>query len=715
MNAPLATATARSAPPEHAGRGLRIVDGKAAGMARVLALANQKGGVAKTTSTVNLAAALVEAGRRVLVVDLDPQSNLTMSQGFDPEHLERSMYDVLVHKTPIEDIVKHSEFDLAVASIDLAGAELALSSMIGRERALDKALLPVRGDYDYVLIDTPPSLGLITINALTASDGVIVPVQCEYLSLRGLVQLEATLQMIRENLNPRVAIVGILPTMYDSRLAARAGGDRDPDRELRGRRVRHAYPEDRPLRGGAGARPVRAPLRPERARLRRPTGRSRRRCSRVTKRRASMRQGPIADLFRSTEERARDQEPAGEAVAPAGSADEGRAGSAAPMPEAPVEGPRRLEAVPAPSDHDPHHAPLPYTPRAQDTSSYLASIRVVGVGGAGLNAISRMMDAGIEGVEFVALNTDVQQLAMSDASVKLQLGQELTRGLGSGSDSEVGKRSAEAASDKVRQALRGSDLVFVTAGEGGGTGTGAAPVVARIARELGALTVGIVTMPFRFEGSRRREIADDGLERLQAEVDTLIVVPNDRLLEVLDRGVSMVDAFRVADDVLRQGVQGICDLITRPGVINLDFADVRTVMQRSGSALMGIGMATGPSRAVVRPTRRALDSPLIGQRIHGATGRPALDHRRLRPDACTRSPRPPNVVRRRRRARRQHHLRDVRRPDLGDQVWVTVIATGFEHEPGRSGRARASRERSPAARASRFDDDLDVPSFLRGE
>jgi chromosome partitioning protein len=218
VNAHLATPAARSAQSEHAQRGLRIVDGKAAGVARVLALANQKGGVAKTTSTVNLAAALVEAGQRVLVVDLDPQSNLTMSQGFDPEHLERSMYDVLVHKTPIEDIIQHSEFDVAVASIDLAGAELALSSMIGRERALDKALLPVRGDYDYVLIDTPPSLGLITINALTASDGVIVPVQCEYLSLRGLVQLEATLQMIRENLNPRVAIVGILPTMYDNRL-----------------------------------------------------------------------------------------------------------------------------------------------------------------------------------------------------------------------------------------------------------------------------------------------------------------------------------------------------------------------------------------------------------------------------------------------------------------------------------------------------------------
>jgi chromosome partitioning protein len=218
VNAHLATAVMRPGPHEQVDPGLRVVSGKAAGVAHVLALANQKGGVAKTTSTVNLAAALVEAGRRVLVVDLDPQSNLTMSQGFDPERLERSMYDVLVHRTPIEDIIQAAEFDVAVASIDLAGAELALASMIGRERALDKALLPVRGDYDYILIDTPPSLGLITINALTASDGVIVPVQCEYLSLRGLVQLESTLQMIRENLNPRVGIVGILPTMFDSRL-----------------------------------------------------------------------------------------------------------------------------------------------------------------------------------------------------------------------------------------------------------------------------------------------------------------------------------------------------------------------------------------------------------------------------------------------------------------------------------------------------------------
>jgi chromosome partitioning protein len=210
-----ATERAGAAAPE---RALRAVEGRGVGVGRVLALANQKGGVAKTTSTVNLAAALAERGKRLLVVDLDPQSNLTMSQGFDPESVSPTVFDMLVHKTPVEQVIRHGEVDVAVASIELAGAELALSSMIGRERALEKALLPVRGDYDYILIDTPPSLGLITINALTAADGVIVPVQCEYLSLRGLVQLEATLQMIRDNLNPRVRIVGILPTMFDPRL-----------------------------------------------------------------------------------------------------------------------------------------------------------------------------------------------------------------------------------------------------------------------------------------------------------------------------------------------------------------------------------------------------------------------------------------------------------------------------------------------------------------
>ena len=232
--------------------------------ASVIAFANQKGGVAKTTSTLNLAAALAEEGHRVLCVDMDPQGNLTMSQGLNPDSIERSMFDVLVHRLPIENVITNTEIDLAVSSIDLAGAELALSSMIGRERALEKALLPMKGTYDYVLIDTPPSLGLLTINALVAADHVIVPVQCEYLSLRGLVQLENTLAMIRENLNPNVAIMGILPTMYRPPYAARARGGRDPRGELRRPRLQDADQEDDPLRGGAGEGHVRPQVRPDR-------------------------------------------------------------------------------------------------------------------------------------------------------------------------------------------------------------------------------------------------------------------------------------------------------------------------------------------------------------------------------------------------------------------------------------------------------------------
>jgi cell division protein FtsZ len=252
-------------------------------------------------------------------------------------------------------------------------------------------------------------------------------------------------------------------------------------------------------------------------------------------------------------------------------------------------------------------------------AAYIAAIRVVGVGGAGLNALHRMMDAGISQVDFLAVNTDMQALAVSDAPTKIHIGEGVTQGLGSGADPEVGRRAAEEAEDELRATLRGSDMVFVTAGEGGGTGTGAAPVVARVARELGALTVGIVTTPFRFEGTRRRTAAERGVEELRAACDTVIVIPNDRLLEVLDRSTSMVDAFKIADDVLRQGVQGICDLITTPGLINLDFADVRTVMQDAGSALMGIGYATGPTRAR-DAAERALGSPLIDTEIIGARG-----------------------------------------------------------------------------------------------
>jgi cell division protein FtsZ len=333
------------------------------------------------------------------------------------------------------------------------------------------------------------------------------------------------------------------------------------------------------------------------------------------------------------------------------------------------------------------------------------------VGGGGLNALQRMIDADIHGVEFVAVNTDAQQLAGSDANVKLQIGRELTSGLGSGADSAIGRKAAEDSIDRLRQVLRGSDLVFVTAGEGGGTGTGAAPVIARAARELGALTVGIVTMPFGFEGKRRSEAAQKGLESLQESVDTLIVVPNDRLLEVLERGVSMVDAFRMADDVLRQGVQGICDLITRPGVINLDFADVRTVMQQSGSALMGIGMATGPARGR-EAARRALDSPLIGQRIRGATG---VLLSIMGPEDLTLQEVTEAAEAVREAAAGQANIIFGTSVDetLGDQLWVTVIATGFERRDGmRSSEPERPRDRSPL-RELEDDDDLDVPSFLR--
>jgi cell division protein FtsZ len=352
----------------------------------------------------------------------------------------------------------------------------------------------------------------------------------------------------------------------------------------------------------------------------------------MARNRASMREGPLAELFRATEAAQRQQksEHEGQQQLPT----EPPVSPAAEEPEPPAPTPIRSVA-PAP-DHRPDPEPqeerralarwldpLPDQParleRARDHASYLAVIRVVGVGGAGLNAVDRMIDAGITQVDFVAVNTDIQQLQMCDASTKIHVGSELTEGLGSGADPEIGRRAAEDGYDAIKRALRGSDMIFVTAGEGGGTGSGAAPVVARIARELGALTVGIVTMPFKFEGSRRRKQADEGLQALREACDTLIVVPNDRLLEVLDKSTSMLDAFRIADDVLRHGVQGICDLITNTGLINLDFADVRTIMKDSGSALMGIGYATGENRAK-EAAERALRSPLIETEITGARG-----------------------------------------------------------------------------------------------
>jgi cell division protein FtsZ len=351
----------------------------------------------------------------------------------------------------------------------------------------------------------------------------------------------------------------------------------------------------------------------------------------MARNRASMREGPLAELFRATEaaqkQNAQQELPTEPPVTPA------------PVQAAPPE-PTPIRAVaPAPAPEPTYEPeppaeerrplarwldPLPDQPArlersSRDSASYLAVIRVVGVGGAGLNAVDRMIDSGITQVDFIAVNTDIQQLQMSDAATKIHIGSELTEGLGSGADPEIGRRAAEEGYDAIKRALRGSDMVFVTAGEGGGTGSGAAPVVARIARELGALTVGIVTMPFRFEGSRRKKQADEGLQALREACDTLIVVPNDRLLEVLDKSTSMLDAFRIADDVLRHGVQGICDLITNPGLINLDFADVRTIMADSGSALMGIGYATGEDRAK-QAAERALRSPLIETEITGARG-----------------------------------------------------------------------------------------------
>src|SRR5262245_4259306 len=374
----------------------------------------------------------------------------------------------------------------------------------------------------------------------------------------------------------------------------------------------------------------------------------------MARKRASMREGPLAELFRATEaaqrQAAGDVEEAPTQGAPA--EEPGEPEPQRPEPELPpaAEAPsppqvvhEHVAAAPAPApvvEPDPEPEPAPVeeeraaarwieplpeqpprlwrAPRA-DSPAYLAVIRVVGVGGAGLNALDRMIDAGLTGVEFVAVNTDIQQLQMNDAPLKIHIGRELTEGLGSGADPDIGREAAEEAYDQIKRALRGSDMVFVAAGEGGGTGSGAAPVVARIARELGALAVGIVTTPFRFEGTRRKAAADTGVNALREACDTVIVIPNDRLLEVLEKNTAMLDAFRIADDVLRQGVQGITDLITMPGLINLDFADVRTVMQDGGNALMGIGFATGENRAR-EAAERALRSPLIDTELAGARG-----------------------------------------------------------------------------------------------
>ena len=314
-----------------------------------------------------------------------------------------------------------------------------------------------------------------------------------------------------------------------------------------------------------------------------------------------------------------------------------------------------------------------------ESQHYQAVIKVVGVGGGGVNAVNRMIEAGLRGVEFIAVNTDAQALLMSDADTKLDVGRDLTRGLGAGADPSIGRKAAEDHEDDIREALEGADMVFVTAGEGGGTGTGAAPVVARVARELGALTIGVVTRPFAFEGRRRATQAEDGVHNLREEVDTLIVIPNDRLLQIADRNISVVDAFRQADQVLLQGVQGITELITTPGLINVDFNDVKSVMQDAGSALMGIGSAAGDGRALAA-TEQAIASPLLESSIEGAHG-VLLFFQGGSDLGLFEISEAANLVREAVHPEANIIFGNVVDGALGDEVRVTVIAAGFDEEP----------------------------------
>ena len=479
--------------------------------------------------------------------------------------------------------------------------------------------------------------------------------------------------------------------------------------------------------------------------------------------RASMREGPLAALFRKTED--------GELAADDAQAQHTEPAALRDQPAGPVTPthPREsglphpaLEASPYPAEEDDPYVPSPRERLRHAFSSEIPEnvmdhpqarrplvddyardreyripattpapvaqpvIRVVGVGGAGVNAVNRMVEAEVEGIEFVAVNTDVQSLQQSTADITLHIGSELTRGLGSGSDANVGRSAAMEDYDRVKALLKGSDMIFITAGAGGGTGTGAAPVVARISREIGALTVAIVTKPFGFEGTRRSEQAERGVAALADEVDTLIVVPNNRLLSVLDKQTAMVEAFRVADDVLRQGVQGISDLVTLPGLINLDFADVRTIMSEAGNALLGIGMGVGENRAT-EAAMQAVSSPLLETSMEGArsillsiTGGVNLSLWEVNEAAKS--------------------VSEAAHPDaniifgamvdekLDDQVWVTVVATGYGDEgrrksanrfkePATTGEVRA--QRAAPARPSREPrrgglavDELEVPEFL---
>ncbi len=469
--------------------------------------------------------------------------------------------------------------------------------------------------------------------------------------------------------------------------------------------------------------------------------------------RASMREGPLSDLFRSTSEDTPDEGPEREPTGPVAEEDPSSSQAAGDVPSStPPVDERAEDRPPEPAEptlessqetpperlkrvfsEEPSYArrevePIVEAPRyGREEPEYEPPgsgephqpvIRVVGVGGGGVNAVNRMVEARIPGVEFMAVNTDLQSLQLCMADVTVHIGEEATRGLGAGADPELGHRSAFEEQDKIKRLLKGSDMVFVACGAGGGTGTGAAPVIARLAREVGALTVGIVTKPFSFEGSRRGNQANKGIEELAAEVDTLIVVPNDRLLEVLDQQTSMVEAFQVADDVLRQGVQGISDLVTLPAVINLDFADVRTIMSEAGRALLGIGMGHGNDRAVLA-AEKAISSPLLETSMEGAraillsiTGGADLSLVEIseaaklvgeaaHPDA--------NII-----------FGANVDEELGDQVWVTVVATRFDGRAAPPRRVaeptiRRTKETPGPRRAERSGElGIDVPEFLPG-
>lgn len=365
----------------------------------------------------------------------------------------------------------------------------------------------------------------------------------------------------------------------------------------------------------------------------------------------------------------------------------------------------------------------------------LATIKVIGVGGGGNNAVNRMIEHGVQGVEFIAVNTDAQALNLSKAEIKMQIGGKLTRGLGAGANPEVGKKAAEESKEQIEEALKGADMVFVTAGMGGGTGTGAAPVIAQIARDLGALTVGVVTRPFTFEGRKRSTQAAGGITSMKEAVDTLIVIPNDRLLEIVDKSTPMLEAFREADNVLRQGVQGISDLIATPGLINLDFADVKTIMSNQGSALMGIGIASGENRAT-EAAKKAISSPLLEKSIDGAqgvlmniTGGTNLSLYEVQEAAdivATASDQDVNMI-----------FGSVINEDLNDEILVTVIATGFnedviqvkqsqsrpsfgQQKPNTMGTVKREQKREEISHepvrntpSQQAEETLDIPTFLR--